>query len=763
LSIIALLAPAHAAGDPPARVGRLSLVEGAVTYRSSQRDSGSAALVNWPISSGAIVDTERRARAEVWIGSTAYRLGGDTQAEFASVDDRSVNLLLHGGTLAVTIRDHDQADDLGVMTPAGQVRFSGTGRYRLEVTPDRTMIAAQSGSAEIFANERPVTLRAGEMVTIDGRGVLTIDTARYGDDFDAWVSARDNREKSAQARRNVSPYMTGYDDLDAYGDWNTVEDYGTVWYPRAVGADWAPYRYGRWAWVEPWGWTWIDAAPWGFAPFHYGRWVQVRGRWGWAPGAYVARPVYAPALVGWVGNPGWNASFSVGSAPAVGWFPLAPREVYVPAYRTSPTYIRQINLTHVRNTADIDHALRPDFRPNYAHHGLPHAVTVVPTSMLRDGRQIDRTAIRHYDRHELGQSPATARAPGSEWLTPGAGAARPGRPVELQRRPLTPLPALSERPPQPATRTQPVSPDARQSLRMPEAGAPFPGQDASRVAPNDGRNQENRGRFPFQDERQPGRAVPSPSAIQEAPRVEQRSRPMPGMPSLSPASEASPSAAPLMREMPRSGVIAQEPRRPTFGEQQLPERPAMPDDGRNPENRGRFPFQDERQPGRAGPSPSAIQEAPRVEQRSRQMPVMPSQSPAPEPLRPAPSPMREMPPLGVTAQDPRREMFRQAPPQERPTAPIVRETGRSLQMPSASGPLREMPQAAPMPRESRREPMPHERPPAPVVREAPRPMPPPPAAMREMPRPDQRPSAHGDRDRGGNPWRNEVRGERGMQ
>jgi len=669
MTVIAVLAPAMAAGDPPARVGRLSLVDGSVTYRGSQQDAGGPALVNWPVSSGAIIDTGRGARAETWIGSTAYRLGSDSQAEFATVDDRSVNLLLHGGTLAVTIRDRDQADDLAVTTPAGQVRFSGTGRYRLEVAPDRTTIAAQSGSAEIFANERPVTLRAGEMVTIDDRGVLTIEAARYGGDFDAWVSARDNREKSAQARRNVSPYMTGYDDLDSHGDWSTAADYGTVWYPRAVTADWAPYRYGRWAWVAPWGWTWVDAAPWGFAPFHYGRWVQVRGRWGWAPGAYIARPVYAPALVGWVGNPGWSAGFSSGSSPAVGWFPLAPREVYVPAYRTSPTYIRQVNVTHVTNAADIDHALRPDYRPNYAHHGQPHAVTVVPTSMLRDGRPIDRAAIRPHDRHELGQAPAAARAPGSEWLAPGAGAARPGRRMDEERRPSAPLPGLSERTPQPAMRAPQASPETQQPVRMPESGARLPGQDASRVTPNDGRNLENRGRFPFQEERQPGRAVPGPSAIPEAPRVEQRSRQTP----------------------------------------------------------------------------------------------MPPLSPAPELSRPAPPPMREMQQPAATALEQRRETFRQAPPQERPAMPMVRETGRSMQTPSASGPMREMPQPAPAPREPRRESMPHERAAAPIVREAPRPMPPPPAPMREMSRPEARPAGQAGRDRGGNPGHSEHRGERGMQ
>ncbi len=238
----------------------------------------------------------------------------------------------------------------------------------------------------------------------------------------------------------------------------------------------------------------------------------------------------------------------------------------MPAYRTSPTYIRQVNVTHVKNAADIDRALRPDYRPNYAHHGQPHAVTVVPTSTLRDGRPIDRAAIRPHDRHELGQAPAAARAPGSEWLAPGDGAARPGRPLDQERRPSAPLPGLTERMPQPVMRTPQVSPEAQQPLRMPEAGARFPGQDASRVAPNDGRSLENRGRFPFPEERQPGRAVPGPSAIPETPRGEQRARQTPVLPSLSPAPEPSRPAPPTMREMPQSGVTAQEPRRQTFRE-----------------------------------------------------------------------------------------------------------------------------------------------------------------------------------------------------
>ena len=301
------------------------------------------------------------------------------------------------------------------------------------------------------------------MATIGGRGSVSIESAPYGDDFDTWVSARDNEEKSALTRRNVSPYMTGYQDLDAYGDWDSADDYGTVWYPRVVAAGWAPYRDGRWAWVEPWGWTWIDAAPWGFAPFHYGRWVQVGGRWGWAPGAYTARPVYAPALVGWYGNPGWNASFRYGSAPAVGWFPLAPREVYVPAYRTSPTYLRQMNVTHVTNAREIERAARPDYQPHYRHSGQPHAVTVVPANTLREGKPVAGAAIqatRHARTRQgaagqpgagsrLAATSRRCRAPRAAWRTrrptgaPGHAAAR--RSAAGAERHATPAAGISAR------------------------------------------------------------------------------------------------------------------------------------------------------------------------------------------------------------------------------------------------------------------------------------------------------------------------------
>ena len=53
-----------------------------------------------------------------------------------------------------------------------------------------------------------------------------------------------------------------------------------------------------------------------------------------APSAEQA--VYAPALVAFVGGKNFQMSVSVGgsAAPNVGWFPLAPREVYQPVEKT---------------------------------------------------------------------------------------------------------------------------------------------------------------------------------------------------------------------------------------------------------------------------------------------------------------------------------------------------------------------------------------------------------------------------------------------
>jgi DNA segregation ATPase FtsK/SpoIIIE-like protein len=188
-------------------------------------------------------------------------------------------------------------------------------------------------------------LRAGK------RAEIVRDDVRTGlalrDSFDEWAMLRDERDDRSQSVRYVTSEMTGYEDLDQNGSWRDDREYGPLWSPSAMPVGWAPYRDGQWTYVQPWGWTWVDNAPWGYAPFHYGRWVMVHQRWCWAPGRNVSRVVWAPALVGWVGGSNWSLSFNNRgthrAAPAQGWYPLAPRDTFVPAYRVDHDKLRYIN------------------------------------------------------------------------------------------------------------------------------------------------------------------------------------------------------------------------------------------------------------------------------------------------------------------------------------------------------------------------------------------------------------------------------------
>ena len=194
--------------------------------------------------------------------------------------------------------------------------------------------------------------------------------------------------------------MPGYEDLDDTGDWQRTPEYGPVWVPRHVVAGWSPYRNGHWGWIEPWGWTWIDDAPWGFAPYHYGRWVY-RGRgWAWVPGPVVARPVYAPALVVFVGGSTWNVSIGLGGG--VGWFPLGPNEVYVPVYRVSDRYVRRIN------NAPGSLTLADMANTRYRNRASPGGVTVVTRETFVGGRPVGRGLIV-VPRNRLNSAPIVER------------------------------------------------------------------------------------------------------------------------------------------------------------------------------------------------------------------------------------------------------------------------------------------------------------------------------------------------------------------
>ena len=328
---------ALAQATPSGRVARLSLMEGEVRLAPAGSDDWSAAEFNRPLSSGDRLQTAPGARAELHSGSTALRINGQTALEISELDDNTTRLTLTQGNLALRVRNLYPGETLEVNTPNLAFTASQPGEYRLDVDPrtNTTGVTVRSGSAVVYGeNGASRPLGSQQQLRFTDRQ-LAQEVAQNNpprDNFDLWSFARDQAEDRSPSARYVSRDVIGYQQLDGNGDWRTDSEYGPVWFPRVTVGQWAPYQNGQWRWIAPWGWTWVDNAPWGFAPSHYGRWAQIGAQWAWVPGPMNQRPSYAPALVRFEGPNRFEHDRRV--PPQGNWFPLAPGQPWRPGYST---------------------------------------------------------------------------------------------------------------------------------------------------------------------------------------------------------------------------------------------------------------------------------------------------------------------------------------------------------------------------------------------------------------------------------------------
>jgi hypothetical protein len=342
------------------------------------------------------------------LGSAEFRLGSRSNFTFLNLDDRTAQVQISVGSLNVRLRR--LADDETVEIDTPQVAFTllRPGEYRIDVDEagDATILTVRGGDGEASANGQAFAVHAREQVRIAGPEgadpIVDRNAAPPADPFDLFCEGRDRREDMSISARYVSHDMPGYADLDANGTWRTDPQYGAVWIPNGVVVGWSPYHYGHWSWIGPWGWTWVDDAPWGYAPFHYGRWAMVGPSWGWIPGPVAARAFYAPAMVAFVGGAGFGAAISIGGGgAAVGWFPLGPRDVWVPSYQVSASYMMSVNVSNtvvaevnVRNVYTNVYVNHTVVNNVYVNERLPGAVIAVRGDAMTSGRPIGAVAIR---------------------------------------------------------------------------------------------------------------------------------------------------------------------------------------------------------------------------------------------------------------------------------------------------------------------------------------------------------------------------------
>ena len=382
------------ASNPPGRAAQLSYAEGSVSLEPAGTSSWTNAVLNRPLTLGDKLWTDQNSRAELDIGDAVIRLGSTTGFSFLNLDEQTAQMQVTAGTVIVHVRGLASGEQDEIDTPNLALTLEQPGTYRVEVsdTGDTTIVKVDDGAALVTGGGQSYPIAVQQSVTFTGTSTLAADYATLGapDSFDDWSMQREQQaqQRVAAAQEYVPPDTVGADDLGSYGTWEDTPDWGYAWFP-AVAVDWAPYSLGSWAWISPWGWTWVDQEPWGFAPFHYGRWGYWHQRWCWVPPPRRKRAIYAPALVGWVG--GSRAGIAAARGPHVGWFPLGPRDVYVPGRHVSAAYVRNINMANTRlvNTTDIGRAY--EGRPGnvrYANSEVHGAITAVPRNVFTSAQPV---------------------------------------------------------------------------------------------------------------------------------------------------------------------------------------------------------------------------------------------------------------------------------------------------------------------------------------------------------------------------------------
>jgi hypothetical protein len=365
ISAVALAQGANEYGEEPEQqadviqtVARVSYLDGSASYaRGDEPDDWQQADVNVPVTLGDRIYTNDHSRLELRVhGGDSIWAGANTDLSALNLTEDTKQFALKAGVASFRVRQMDDNDVWEVDTPNAAVNFEGAGDYRIRVDQDgNTRVSVDRGNLTVAAGGGQIGVKSGEEIVIDGT-----DSPRYDfvsstppDAWDHWVEGRNGRIQNSASYHYVNPSVVGAEDLDQYGSWSNVPQYGMAWSPTRVEAGWAPYRAGHWIWQDPWGWTWVSSEAWGWAPYHSGRWVNYSSRWFWVPVAPAVRVAYAPALVAFVGaGPGFAASVTVGGPGYVGWFPLAPREPFVPWWSPRPAAVNVnvANVTYVNQT-----------------------------------------------------------------------------------------------------------------------------------------------------------------------------------------------------------------------------------------------------------------------------------------------------------------------------------------------------------------------------------------------------------------------------
>ena len=345
-------------------VARVSYIHGDVSSQRGDNGDWVAVTQNSPISQGDRVATGPNSRAELQLDyANILRMSASATANITNLSRTGIQVQIGQGLVTFSVRNGSEANS-EIDTPNASIHPSGPGQFRILVNSDaETQVIVRQGSADISTSEGSTHVDQGQMITVAGTDSpqYKTDAAMGRDDWDSWNNDRDHRISNASSWGKTNRYYTGSEDLDTYGTWSEVPDYGPVWMPAQTGPDWAPYRDGRWVYEPYYGWTWVSYEPWGWAPYHYGRWFVYGDRWAWWPGPVVGYPgyypIWSPAYVSFFGFGGGGYGVGVGFGfGRFGWLPCGPGDWYHPWFGR---YGGRYNTVNIRNYNNFHDGFRP--------------------------------------------------------------------------------------------------------------------------------------------------------------------------------------------------------------------------------------------------------------------------------------------------------------------------------------------------------------------------------------------------------------------
>jgi hypothetical protein len=282
-----------------ARIIRLSLVQGDVRILHDSKGDPLAndkapwerAELNLPIRQHDVLATDSgRAEVEFENGAMAF-INENSVLEFfdLSLDDGSLTtrLILRQGTGSFYV--NPARDDYFSVT-GGDFTAEAAGRtnFRMDNLDDGSTVAVVKGQVNVVHKNDSKLLAKGQSFTMSASGVTSVSSAPQGDDFDHWVSGREDSvvtaTNAAMQYSNSSSYVSGFGDLYTYGGFYPIAGMGYGWQPYGAGLGWSPFDYGNWFYGSQLGWSFIGSQPWGWLPYHYGGWFFQPGiGWLWTP------------------------------------------------------------------------------------------------------------------------------------------------------------------------------------------------------------------------------------------------------------------------------------------------------------------------------------------------------------------------------------------------------------------------------------------------------------------------------------------------